>query len=74
MLLEPNMCLDNLIGISLEKIAPDPDTINRLLHAAERNIMDSKINLVSAENRFGAAYKAIMQKRMQHFKLTGIVL
>jgi len=31
------------------------------LHAAERNIGDSKIDLVSAENRFDAAYKAIMQ-------------
>jgi uncharacterized protein (UPF0332 family) len=55
------MTLDNLIGISLEKITPHPDAINRLLHAAERNIVDSKIDLVSAENRFDAAYKAIMQ-------------
>ena len=31
------------------------------MHAAERNIGDSKIDLVSAENRFDAAYKAIMQ-------------
>ncbi|CAM2773033.1 TPA: DNA-binding protein [Legionella pneumophila] len=55
------MTLDNLIGITLEKIPPHPDTINRLLNAAERNIVDSKIDLVSAENRFDAAYKAIMQ-------------
>lgn len=55
------MTLDNLIGISLEKITPHLDTIKRLLHAAERNIVDSKIDLVSAENRFDAAYKAIMQ-------------
>ena len=55
------MILDNLIGISLEKIPPHPGTIKRLLHAAERNIVDSKIDLVSAENRFDAAYKAIMQ-------------
>jgi uncharacterized protein (UPF0332 family) len=55
------MTLDNLIGISLEKIKPHPEAINRLLHAAERNIGDSKIDLVSAENRFDAAYKAIMQ-------------
>jgi hypothetical protein len=53
--------LDNLIGISLEKITPHQDAINRLLHAAERNIVDSKIDLVSLENRFDAAYKAIMQ-------------
>lgn len=55
------MTLDNLIGISLEKITPHKDAINRLLHAAERNIVDSKIDLVSTENRFDAAYKAIMQ-------------
>lgn len=55
------MALDNLIGISLEKIQSDPNAIKRLLHAAERNILDSKIDLVSAENRFDAAYKAIMQ-------------
>ncbi|MDP1614813.1 MAG: hypothetical protein Q8L68_03365 [Methylococcales bacterium] len=55
------MTLDNLIGISLEKITPHQDAINRLLHAAERNIVDSKIDLVSTENRFDAAYKAIMQ-------------
>jgi uncharacterized protein (UPF0332 family) len=55
------MTLDNLIGISLEKIPSNPEAIKRLLHAAERNIMDSKIGLVSGENRFDAAYKAIMQ-------------
>lgn len=55
------MTLDNLIGISLEKIIPQVDATKRLLHAAERNIVDSKIDLVSAENRFDAAYKAIMQ-------------
>lgn len=55
------MTLDNLIGISLEKITPHQDAIHRLLHAAERNIVDSKIDLVSTENRFDAAYKAIMQ-------------
>jgi hypothetical protein len=36
------MALDNLIGISLEKIQSDPNAIKRLLHAAERNIVDSK--------------------------------
>lgn len=55
------MTLNNLVGISLERIIPHHDTINRLLIAAERNISDSKISAVSAENRFDAAYKAIMQ-------------
>lgn len=55
------MTLNNLIGKSLEKITADNDTISRLIAAAERNIADSKIAAVSAENRFDAAYKAIMQ-------------
>lgn len=35
--------------------------IKRLLSAAERNIADSHIIEISSENRFDAAYKAIMQ-------------
>jgi len=55
------MGLDNLIGISLETVAPDAAAIQRLLAAATRNIADSHVQAVSAENRFDAAYKAIMQ-------------
>lgn len=55
------MSLDNLIGISLEKITPDSNSIQKLITAAERNIADAHIKEVSAENRFDAAYKAIMQ-------------
>jgi len=55
------MTLSNLIGKSLEKIIVDHDTIRRLVAAAERNIADSKVAAVSTENRFDAAYKAIMQ-------------
>ena len=55
------MTLSNLIGKSIEQIAPHPDAIRRLMTAAERNIADSKIQVVSAENRFDSAYKAIMQ-------------
>lgn len=55
------MSLDNLVGISLEKVAPDAATIRRLLSAAERNIKDAQVLEISAENRFDAAYKAIMQ-------------
>lgn len=47
--------------MSIEQITPDPDTINKLIAAAQRNIADSKIQAVSAENRFDSAYKAIMQ-------------
>lgn len=55
------MTLNNLIGITLEKIIIDYDLIKKLIAAAERNISDAKINAVSLENRFDAAYKAIMQ-------------
>ena len=55
------MSLENLLGISLEKVEPDGDVIKRLLASAERNIADSHILEVSSENRFDAAYKAIMQ-------------
>jgi hypothetical protein len=55
------MSLDNLIGISLEKIKPDAVVIGRLLSAARRNIADAHVREISAENRFDAAYKAIMQ-------------
>lgn len=55
------MSLDNLVGITLEKVAPDADAIKRLLSAAERNIKDARVLEISAENRFDAAYKAVMQ-------------
>ncbi len=55
------MSLDNLVGISFDKITPDPVTIQKLLNAAKRNIADAHIEQVSLENRFDAAYKAIMQ-------------
>jgi len=55
------MTLDNLVGLSLERIEPDLLTIQRLLNAANRNLQDAKITDLSNENRFDAAYKAIMQ-------------
>lgn len=55
------MTLSNLIGKSLEQIRVDYKIIQRLIVAAERNIADSRVTVVSAENRFDAAYKAIMQ-------------
>ncbi|GMQ87742.1 MAG: hypothetical protein BMS9Abin08_0948 [Gammaproteobacteria bacterium] len=55
------MSLDNLVGINLEKITPDATVIGRLLSAARRNIADAHVKEISAENRFDAAYKAIMQ-------------
>ena len=55
------MSLENLLGISLERIEADSLAIQRLVEAAKRNIKDSQITAVSNENRFDAAYKAIMQ-------------
>lgn len=55
------MSLDNLLGRSLERVDPDPDAIRRLLEAARRNIADARVEAISRENRFDAAYKAIMQ-------------
>lgn len=47
--------------MSLERIEPDQASIRKLLAAAKRNLADAHITQVSAENRFDAAYKAIMQ-------------
>jgi hypothetical protein len=55
------MTLDNLVGISLERITTDAVMIKRLLAAAERNLQDASIAELSNENRFDTAYKAIMQ-------------
>ncbi len=55
------MSLENLIGISLEKIEPHPAAITRLIKAAERNIREAKIPQIGTENRFDIAYKAVMQ-------------
>ncbi len=55
------MSLDNLVGRTLETIDPDASVIKRLLSSAERNIADAHVMEISNENRFDAAYKAIMQ-------------
>ena len=55
------MTLNNLIGKNLERITVNHEAVRRLIAAAERNITDSKVKAVSSENRFDAAYKAIMQ-------------
>lgn len=53
------MSLQNLVGVSLEVIAPHKETVRRLLAAAARHIADAKLNAVSAETRFSSAYTAI---------------
>jgi hypothetical protein len=53
------MTLRNLLGVSLEQITPDPQTVQRLLEAVRRQIADSKIAAVSVETRFSSAYTAV---------------
>ena len=55
------MTLKNLLGISLDAVAPDKALITKLFAAARRNIADARLQDLSAENRFDVAYKAIMQ-------------
>ncbi len=59
------MTLDNLLAIhKLVQQAPDKGAIARLLKAADRNLADAQLQAVSADNRFDAAYKSIMQCAM----------
>jgi len=53
------MSLENLLGVSLERITPARQTIRRLLDGASRHIADAKVSTISAETRFGSAYTAI---------------
>lgn len=59
------MTLDNLLAIhKLVRQAPDKGGITKLLHAAARNLADAQLAALSSDNRFDAAYKAIMQCAM----------
>ena len=59
------MSLDNLVAINrLQKHTATQDSILKLLAAAERNLLDAQVDSITAENRFDAAYKAIMQCAM----------
>lgn len=59
------MSLANLLKINkLQPHNPSKDDVQRLLAAAKRNLADAHINEISAENRFDAAYKCIMQCAM----------
>jgi len=53
------MSLENLVGVSLEAITPQKETVRRLLAGAARHIADAKVKAVSAETRFTSAYTAI---------------
>ncbi|UOB59679.1 DNA-binding protein [Burkholderia pyrrocinia] len=58
------MTLQNLLGVSLDAVQPDREQAMRLFAAAERNLADAQLAGLSNENRFDAAYKAIMQLAM----------
>lgn len=59
------MSLANLLKINqLQVHNPSRDAVQRLLEAANRNLADAHITEISAENRFDAAYKCIMQCAM----------
>lgn len=55
------MTLDNLLGLSLERVQPDAASIARLLEAAQSSLADAQLPGLSSEGRFDLAYKAIMQ-------------
>jgi len=48
----------------LQTFEATPGGVQRLLASAERNLADARLSVLSAENRFDAAYKAIMQCAM----------
>lgn len=58
------MTLQNLLGLTLDALVPDKGQIGKLLAASERNIADAQLAGLSTENRFDAAYKAVMQLAM----------
>ncbi|MBL8509626.1 MAG: HEPN domain-containing protein [Chitinimonas sp.] len=59
------MTLQNLLAIQrLLVFEASRDDIQRMLKAAERNLADAKVDAISDENRFDAAYKSIMQCAM----------
>jgi len=54
--------LQNLLKIGqLKEHPPDAAEVQRLLAAAARNLADARVTTISAETRFDAGYKAVMQ-------------
>lgn len=59
------MTLQNLLAINkLQSFTPVRSSVLKLLRAAERNLADARLTALSADNRFDAAYKTIMQCAM----------
>ena len=59
------MTLQNLLAIQrLQTFEATADGVQRLLAAAARNLADARLAALSADNRFDAAYKTLMQCAM----------
>lgn len=66
------MSLENLLAIQrLVRHEAGRAAILKLLVAAERNLADAGVTAISAENRFDAAYKAILQCAMAALSAKG---
>lgn len=66
------MSLENLLKIGqIKNHPPDAREIEQLLVAAHRNIRDARVTSISAETRFDAAYKAIMQSALAALMMHG---
>ena len=66
------MSLENLVKIGQLKAHPvDGREIEQLLVAARRNLADARVTSISAETRFDAAYKAIMQSSLAALMMHG---
>ena len=59
------MTLENLLAIKLlQAFDATPAGVQRLLASAERNLADARLAGLSADNRFDATYKTILQCAM----------
>jgi uncharacterized protein (UPF0332 family) len=66
------MSLENLHKIGqLKTHPPNAEEIERLLQAAARNLRDAQVKSISAETRFDAAYKAVMQSALAAVMMHG---
>jgi len=64
--------LENLLRIGqLKTHPPHAEEIERLLAAAQRNLRDAQVRGISAETRFDAGYKAIMQSALAALMMHG---
>jgi uncharacterized protein (UPF0332 family) len=64
--------LENLLKIGqLKTHPPDATEIEQLLASARRNLSDAHVTSISAETRFDAAYKAVMQSALAALMMRG---